>query len=181
MRRLLTILLAVAAAGGLAGCGINNPYTTDRPQRTVTSRTSTLRATSPSPPSATTATGSTGAVALLRRYATLSINWTSHTLAGRQRELAGLAVGGARAQAVQTASSYGTGSSLQRSRVGDRGQITSIAAGQGPREGWWVITTQETTTGTGNYQHLPSQTHVYDAQLTYTHQQLTVRTWSPQN
>jgi hypothetical protein len=178
MPRLLTILLAVAATGGLAGCGITNPYT---PHATTTHR-STTRPTPPSTATATTtAAESSGAVALLRRYTTVSINWTSHSLASRQRQLAGLAVGGARAQALQTASSYGAHSSLQRSRVGDRGQITSIAVGQGPREGWWVITTQETTTGTGDFQHLPSQAHVYDAQLTHPHHQLVVSTWSPQN
>jgi hypothetical protein len=178
MPRLLTILLAVVTAGALTGCGITNPYT----QHPAASHAITTRPTAPTTTTATTtAAGRTGAVALLRRYTTISINWTSHTLAGRQRELAHLAVGGARAQALQTASSYGAHSSLQRSRVGDRGQITSIAVGQGPREGWWVITTQETTTGTGNYQGLPSQAHVYDAQLTHPHHQLVVSTWSPQN
>jgi hypothetical protein len=178
MPRRLTILLAVAAAGALTGCGITNPYTKHPTAgRATAARTTPLTTTT----AAATAMGSTGAVALLRRYTTLSINWTSQTLAGRQRDLARLAVGGARAQALQTASSYGAHSSLQRSRVGDRGQITSIAVGQGPREGWWVITTQETTTGTGDFQHLPSQVHVYDAQLTHVHHHFVVSTWSPQN
>jgi hypothetical protein len=179
MRRAINSLLTFAVAGSLADCGITNPYT---PHPATHRATTTTRAVTPSNriPS-TTSPGPTGVVALLRRYTILSINWTSHTLAGRQRQLARLAVGGARAQAIQTAASYATDGSLQRSRVGDRGQITSIAGGQGPRRGWWVITTQETTTGTGDYQHLPSQAHVYDAQLTHTHHQLAVSKWSPQS
>jgi hypothetical protein len=177
VHRLTTTLLAVAAAAALTGCGIANPYQrhhreTPAPARTVTSPTEAQR---------TVAAGSIGPRALLRLYTTLSINWTSATLAGRQRQLAGMAVDGARELALQTAASYGAGSTLQRSRVADRGQITSIAAGEGPRHGWWVITTQETTTGTGDYQGLPAQAHVYDAQLTHTPHGLAVSTWSPQN
>lgn len=181
MRRAINSLTALGVVGILAGCGITNPYT---PHAATHRATTTTPAATPSNRIPTTvAPGPSGAVALLRRYTALSINWTSHTLAARQRQLARLAVGGARAQAIQTAASYATDSSLQRSRVGDRGQITSIAAGQGPRRGWWVITTQETTTGTGDYQHLPSQAHVYDAQLTHTHNhhRLAVSTWSPQS
>jgi len=124
---------------------------------------------------------SSGQVAALRRYTRLSINWSSHTLARQQRELAQLAVAGARAQALQTTASYGAGSTLQQSRLANRGQITSIAPGQGPRRGWWLITTQEQTTGTGDYSRQPAQTHVYAARLTHTAHGWEISTWSPQS
>jgi hypothetical protein len=176
VRRTFTTLLAIAAAAAAAGCGIANPYQAHHREPFTRAHTVTTPRAAES-----TAAGSAAPRALLRRYTTLSINWTSATLAGRQRQLARMAVGGARAQALQTAASYGAGSTLQRSRVADRGQITSIAAGDGPRRGWWVITTQETTTGTGDYRGLPAQAHVYDAHLTSTRHGLAVSTWSPQN
>jgi hypothetical protein len=176
MHRTVNTLLVSAAAAGLAGCGIANPYQPHHGKAPAPARTITTEAQ----PTTTTA-GAVAPRALLSRYTTLSINWTSATLASRQRQLAGMAVGGARAQALQTAASYGAGSTLQRSRVADHGEITSIAAGEGPRHGWWVITTQETTTGTGDYQGLPAQAHVYAAQLVHTTHGLAVSTWSPQN
>jgi hypothetical protein len=179
MHRTVITLMASAAAAGLAGCGITNPYEPHHGKAPALGRTVTT-ATEAEPTTTTTA-GAVAPRALLSRYATLSINWTSATLADRQRQLAGMAVGGARAQALQTAASYGAGSTLQRSRVADHGEITSIAAGEGPRHGWWVITTQETTTGTGEYQGLPAQAHVYAAQLVYTIPGVAVSTWSPQN
>jgi hypothetical protein len=171
LHRPLGVLLAVS---GLAGCGVANPYT-------IHPRAHTRPAANATTPHSAVLGPARSAQALLRRYATVSINWTSHTLAARQRELARLAVAGARAQALQTAASYGPGSSLHRSRVSNRGQITSIATGQGPRRGWWVITTQETTSGSGDYQHLPAQAHVYAARLTRTGNGWQVSRWSPQN
>ena len=70
--------------------------------------------------------------------------------------------------------------SLQRSRISNRGQITSIAPGQGPQTGQWVITTQETTTGQGDYRGLPAQAHIYIARLTHTIHGWAVSTWAPQ-
>jgi hypothetical protein len=169
--RLIALLATAAVAVG--GCGVSDPYQHPAPTRprATTSTHTTAAASIPGPT----------AVAVLRRYATLSFDWTSHTLASHQHQLEALATAGARAQAAQTAATYGAGSNLQKSRVANRGQITSIAPGQGPRRGWWVITTQETTTGTGDYQGLPSRTHVYDAQLTHTSGEWQVATWSPQN
>jgi hypothetical protein len=165
---------ALLVAGSVAGCGVANPYTIHTRTHAQVTVSATTRASA-----APVSTRS--AAVLLRRYATVSINWTSHTLAARQRELARLAVAGARAQALQTAASYGPSSSLHRSRVSNRGQITSIATGQGPRRGWWVITTQETTSGSGDYQHLPAQAHVYAARLTRTGNGWQVSRWSPQS
>lgn len=177
MRRFVLSVSALAAAASLTGCGIADPYSrhhqTPRPATHVTA---------PAPTRSRPAAGiPSGQIGALRRYTLLSINWSSHTLARQQRELARLAVAGARAQALQTAASYGAGSTLQRSRVANRGQITSIAPGQGPRHGWWILTTQEQTTGTGDYSHQPAHAHVYAARLTHTAHGWEISTWSPQS
>jgi hypothetical protein len=176
VRQLVLSLSALAAVAALTGCGIADPYSRHHTPRATT------HAAAPAPAGTSARSrNSSGEVAMLRRYALLSINWRSHTLAGQQRELARLAVGGARAQALQTAASYGAGSALRRSRVANRGQITSIATGQGPRHGWWIVTTQENTTGIGDYSGQPAQTHVYAARLTHTAHGWEISTWSPQS
>jgi hypothetical protein len=173
-RRLTTLATLLAAATIAAGCGVNNPYQHARstPVKTTVKTTISTRPVVIEPDDAR---------AVLRRYALLSINWTSHTLVAHQHQLAHLATGGARAQALQTAATYGTGSTLQESGVANHGQITSIAAGEGPAAGQWVITTRETTTGRGDYTGLPSQPHIYQAQLAHTPHGWEVSTWTPQN
>jgi hypothetical protein len=176
VRRFALLVSVLAAAAAITGCGIANPYSRHQ------SPGPTTHAAVPAPTdSSAVAVNSSGEVAALRRYTLLSIDWRSHTLARQQRELARLAVAGARAQALQSAASYGAGSTLQRSRVANRGQITSIARGQGPRSGWWIITTQELTTGTGDFAGQPAQAHVYAARLTHTAHGWEISTWSPQS
>lgn len=175
-------LPALAAGAGLTGCGITNPYqhvpaNTTRP----TSLTATSPTTAASTLASTAPSGAPSPQAALERYSRLAINWTSRTLASDQRLLASLSSGAARAQALQTAATYGYGSSLQHSQVTNRGQITSIAAGQGPTRGEWVITTREQTAGTGDYVGLPAQSHVYYAQVQHTPTGWDVSTWSAQN
>lgn len=173
-RRLRSGVVALAAASAATGCGIANPYAHQH------TREPTLTQSSDGPREPVPASNMTVRAAL-RRYALISVNWTSKTLATHEHQLSRLAVGGARAQALQTAASYGAGSSLQHSRVANRGQITSIAAGQGPRRGWWLITTQEKTTGSGDYSGQPTQAHLYAARLSHTPRGWKVSTWSPQN
>jgi hypothetical protein len=174
--RIIRSLTAAISAVVLAGCGVTNPYQHPRTGTVYTTVNTTSHTTVNRP-----APVAGGPRAVLRRFAQLSINWTSHTLANRQRQLAQLASGGARAQALQTAATYGAGSTLQRSGVANSGQITSIGPGQGPAAGQWVITTREKTTGRGDYTGLPSQRHVYQALVAYTRDGWKVSTWSPQN
>ena len=178
--RLLAVPL-VAIAAGVAGCGISDPYhhaTRSSPASPPTSPAATATSAAPPGPSST---GASTAPVALARYAQLAINWTSRTLSRDQHQLADLSVGAARAQALQTAATYGARSSLQHSQVTNQGQVTAIARGRGPRAGDWVITTQENTGGQGDYAGLPAQAHVYYAQVIHTRHGWTVSTWSAQN
>jgi hypothetical protein len=192
----LAILLALA----LGGCGINNPYST----RHTTTTTPATPAATAAPATTATATdadpapergGSLPPAAqptqlatnaaqptpqtALERYAQLYINWTAATVAAVQHQLAAISIGQAHAQALQAAASYGHDSTLQASQVANSGSIIAIAPGQGPAAGSWVIVTQESTTGAGNYAGLPPTDHITDAQLTHTRNGWIVSSWSP--
>ena len=119
--------------------------------------------------------------AALERYANLDINWTAHTVAGIQDQLAAISLGQARAQALQAAASYGHDSTLQSSQVANTGTVIAVAPGQGPAASWWVIVTRETTTGQGDYAGLPPTDHVTDAQVQHTRNGWVISSWSPQS
>jgi hypothetical protein len=181
--RVLLTLAALTIAIALGGCGVANPYQHHTIISTATSTSSTrpsglLTRSSPAPDDEQDATGP---VAALARYAYLATNWTSRTLSKDQQRLAALSRGGARAQALQTAATYGRASSLQHSRVTNTGQVTSIARGRGVRQGEWVITTEEHTGGRDDYSGLPAQAHIYYVRLTHVAGGWAVSTWSPQN
>jgi hypothetical protein len=116
----------------LAGCaGISDPYRTpaSKPSRSAptststssTSTTTTAAADAGDPraerggsiPAGARAAqdqlavdaGSVSPRAAIERYARLYVNWQSSTLAARQRELASISLGQARAQALQAAAS----------------------------------------------------------------------------
>ena len=57
----------------------------------------------------------------------------------------------------------------------------SIAPGQGPAAGRWVVVTAEQTRGTGPYAGLPEGMHVTYAQLTHTATGYLVSQWHPIN
>lgn len=190
--RPLTALVILAAA--LGGCGISNPYTSSNATTAAAAPpVSTATATDADPTSerggsipraaqhnqlSTNAAEPTPQTAL-ERYARLYINWTANTVAAVQHELAAISTGQARAQALQAASSYGHDSTLQASQVANSGSVIAIAAGHGPAAGSWVIVTQETTTGSGDYAGLPPTEHVTDAQLAHTRNGWIVSSWSP--
>jgi hypothetical protein len=180
--RVLVALPALAVALGVGGCGVVDPYQ----QHTTAASTSTSSTTPSGPRTPSSAApgggqGASGPVATLARYAYLATNWTSHTLSNDQQRLAALSRGGARAQALQTAVTYGHASSLQHSKVTNTGQVTSIARGRGVRRGDWVITTEEHTGGSDDYAGLPAQAHIYYARLVHVAGGWAVSTWSPQN
>ena len=89
--------------------------------------------------------------------------------------------GTARAAALQAAASYGRDQLLLNGHVANTGTIVSIAAGQGPQHGDWVIVTSEHTTGEGDYAGLPAVAHVTYAHLTHTPTGWVISQWSPQN
>ena len=200
-RRPLVLGLAVLIAAGLAGCGITNPYQTSQGSRSRPAPTSSTppglardradpgperAGTIPAAQQAAQRRLSRGAAsatqqAALRRYARLYSNWTAPTVGAVEHELASISLAQARAQALQTAASYTRDTTLDHSRVANRGAVVSIAAGQGPAQGQWVIVTSETTTGRGDYQGLPPQLHITYAQLTHTRSGWVVSQWAPQN
>ncbi len=185
----VVLLLALTTAG----CGITNPYTT-----TTTTASTSTSTTNPEPPQEQNGTIPTNAQAAqnklapgaarstpqaaLEHYATLYINWTAQTVAQNQRQLASISLAGARAQALQAAASYAKDTTLQASQVANTGSILSIAPGQGPAAGDWIVVTRETTTGTGNYVGLPPTDHVTIAQLQHTTTGgWVISSWNPQS
>jgi hypothetical protein len=198
--RVLPIAMAALA---LAGCGITDPYRGDPgPAATTSTSTSTTPVTAadngdPAPerggtiPAAaaraqqTLAAAAAAAAATPRaalgRYARLYLNWTAAGLVTRQRQLAALALGQARAQALQAAASAARDPELTRSHVANTGQLIAITPGQGAAVGRWVLVCRETTTGAGDYAGLPAAVHIIYAQLTHTRTGWTVTQWSPES
>ena len=186
----------------LTGCGIRDPYTnttaassTSTAARSTAPAASTVTNADPAPerggtiPQAARAAqsqlaASAGAPtpqAALERYASRYVNWTAQTVMSVQRQLAAISLGQARAQALQAAASYAHDRALNASRVANHGSVISIARGHGAAAAWWVIVTQEQTTGTGDYTGLPATDHVTYAQLQHTRSGWIVSQWSPQN
>jgi hypothetical protein len=186
-RAIVTAAILITTAVLAAGCGITNPYqhpaarTATHTATTAATSTTTAPAASTTAAAATTAPAASSPQAALTAYATGDINWTSATVGTDQRHLAAISVGAARATALQAAATYGAGSQLQDSKVTNHGEITSIAAGQGPLAGEFVVTTAEKTAGVGDYQGLPAQAHVYYARVQHTTTGYRVSQWSPQS
>jgi hypothetical protein len=119
--------------------------------------------------------------AALGRYAELYVNWSAPDVVARQRQLASISLGQARAQALQAAASAQHDTLLTRSKVTNAGEVVAIASGEGAAAGEWVVVTREETTGTGDYAGLPLTLHVIYARLTRTRTGWLVSSWSPQN
>jgi len=200
-RTLIATLMAVT----LAGCGITDPY---HPRSTAAASlpavpvtTSTSPTTTPAdagdpaaerggqiPPGAQAAqdrlaanAASATPQAAVERYATLYINWQADTLAARQRQLAAISLGQARAQALQAAASTAKDPKLTAGHVANHGHLVSIAPGTGPANGRWVIVTTETTTGQRAYTGLPPTVHVTYATVTHRAGGWVINQWSPQS
>lgn len=200
MRRRPTVsaLLAVGATVALAGCGITDPYGGRRPASTATSSpapTSTpTTSADPAPERGGTITPAARAAqsrlsagaglstpqAALERYARLYVNWSNHTVAAVQDELATISLGQAHAQALQAAASYARDQTLQQSGVSNSGELVAIAESL-TNPGQWVLVTSEETTGKGDYAGLPATLHVTYAQVAHTINGYVVSQWAPQN
>jgi hypothetical protein len=199
-RQRLHLVPALFASVALTGCGITDPYThhavhssTATSARRADATTGTVTDPSEPPPATPTTTAASGVTAststsgaatarqALRLYTRLYINWTATTIGAHQRQLAAMSQGTARAAALQAAASYSRDPELEHSRVANTGTVVSIAAGQGPERGGWVIVTSEHTTGTGDYTGLPAAAHVTYAHVTNTPHGWVIDQWSPQN
>ena len=195
------IALVVLAAGAIGGCaGISNPYQSTDTTRTPTA-TSMATTTAPAdsgdpaperggtiPSSARAAQNklATGAArrspeAALERYAELYVDWTAADVAARQRELASISLGQAKAQALQAAATAARDTQLLKSRVANSGNVVAITRGRGPAAGEWVLVTREQTSGQGDYAGLPPTLHVIYAQLTDTASGWIVTRWQAEN
>jgi hypothetical protein len=111
----------------------------------------------------------------------LYVNWPAFDVVARQRQLASISLGQARAQALQAAASAQSDPLLTRSRVVNTGQVVAVATGQGPARQEWVVVTREQTTGEGDYAGLPPTLHVTYATVVQTRAGWVVNSWSPQN
>jgi hypothetical protein len=199
----LRLPAALAVTTALAGCGLSDPYSGHqqpsgpRSAPTIATATSTASSVTSADPvperggtipnAAQQAQNALGAgagrstpQAALEHYASEYINWTATTVSHVQEELAAMSVGQARAEALQAAAAYGHDATLQQSRVANSGTVIAIAPGQGSEAGSWVVVTQETTTGTGDYAGLPPTDHITYAQVEHTGSGWIVSSWSPQ-
>ncbi len=190
-------LAALLLATAIGGCVSIHDPDANNPTPTTATSTSRQAAADPVPvnerggsiptaartaqstlaPSATAATPQ----AALERYGTLWCNWTADHVISRQRELAAISLGQARAQALQAAVSLQADSTLSSSQVANSGEVVAIAPGLAGAAAGWVVVTRERTTGQGDYQGLPATLHVTYAQLTHTSAGFVVSLWAPQN
>jgi len=198
-RRVAVTFVALLVAGELAGCaGIANPYQT---ASTATKSTSTPTAATPADTGDPTperngtvpghdqgvidrlgaGAGRTSPQAALARYAELYVNWTAAGVAAKQRQLATMSLGQARAQALQAATTLARDPELTKSAVSNAGRVVAIAPGQGAAAGLWVVVTREQTIGKGDYAGLPPTLHVTYAELTRTTNGWVVTQWQPKN
>jgi hypothetical protein len=185
MRRQRPLVLSVACAVLVAGCGIHDPYRRLRVDPSPTA----IRATTPAAaPDANEADGpkvgapaavphgTPTAQAALVRFAELFTNWTAAGLPGRARQLAAISTGQARSEALNM---RGRRDVLVRYRVTNTGSVVAIARGQGEERGRWAIVTNELTSGTGPYLGLPATSHVTWATVVHERGGYVVSTWYP--
>ena len=197
----LAAALTLALAVVISGCGITDPYhpagqSTTAPTAAAASRITTAPADSGDPPGERGGTIPTAAQqtqrqlvagaasvspqAALERYASLYQNWRASGLIARQRQLASISLGQARAQALQAAASAAKDPQLTRSQVTNDGQLIAITPGRGAAAGDWVLVTRERTTGRGDYAGLPPTLHAIYARLTDQPEGWIVSSWQPQ-
>lgn len=93
MRRLLLLLMAIAATALAAGCGVEDPYADGVPSGTTAATSAAPAATSaaPAPTAAVEPAAPTARDAVLRRFVAAWTTWSARDLAAQRRVLAGLA------------------------------------------------------------------------------------------
>jgi hypothetical protein len=115
----------------------------------------------------------------LRRYALAYVNWRASGLESRERQLAAISIGDAKLTAQQETAARSGAAALNAHHVANTGQVISIAPGDGPERGQWVIVTLEQTTGTGAYAGLPPGLHVTFAAVRHLDGGWVVSSWNP--
>lgn len=149
----------VTVAALLAGCASLSPPT---PSSKVAQAQATHEYPAP-PPAAETITGagSPGAVAAIRAFATVYINWTAATLTRRMLALAAGSVGQARSVVALAASETAGDYELKRGGIANTGTVEAVAPLSGPPNEYVVVTRERTTaTNSSAYQGLAAAWHV---------------------
>jgi hypothetical protein len=152
-------ILAVACAALVSGCAaLGSPTTASNVARAQ----ATHEYPAPPPPAETiTGGGSAGAVAAIRAFATVYINWNASTVARRMLALAAASVGQARSVVVLAASQTAGDYELRRGEIANSGTVEAVAPLPG-HPGEYVVVTRERTTATNSsaYQGLAPAWHV---------------------
>jgi len=118
--------------------------------------------------------------AALRRFATVYANWSYRTLGRDQALLASMSVGAARLAERQAAESTRADTTLTRARLANRGAAISVSEDLA-RSAWWIVVTQEQTSGGGEYEGLAPKPHVSLAQVARVGGGWAVSQWLPQS
>jgi hypothetical protein len=201
-----SLIVVVACATGLAGCGLQDPNgastSTHGATPAATASTATTATTPTTAPTATTVAAGSRAIqppehdgpreprapqlpasatgptpqATLARFARLYINWSADQLPRRADQLAGLSIGQARAEAMQLGS---RAAALERYQVTNSGTVVAVATGQADEHGRWVVVTNELTSGSGPYLGLPATSHVTWATVERQRNGYVVSGWLP--
>lgn len=177
-RSIVTLALLAFA---LAGCQNPDAPTSAGTQEGLAGSPGEPQPPAPTPPSAYVPVGvrSTPQSALLA-FAALYVNWDYRTLAARQRMLAAMSLGAARAAELQAAASSAGDQTLQAARIRNSGVVLGLAPDRSAR-GRWVLVTREQTTGSAGYAGLEPSDHVTLARLVRTGAGYAVSEWLPQS
>jgi hypothetical protein len=116
----------------------------------------------------------------LQAFAELYVNWSYQNLTARQRLLAAISVGSARAAEQQAAASSAGDPAIRSGQIQNSGALVALAPDMA-RPGYWVLTTLERTSGNTEYRGLPATYHVTLARLARIHGGYAVSEWLPQS
>jgi len=182
MRARVAPLLALAILA-LGGCANPDAVSAPRAPPPSTSPQSPGEPPAPAPPSPSAqapARVQPTPSSALAAFATLYVNWSYRTLAAKQRTLAAISVGAARASEREAAAASEADATLARARISNRGQLVSIARDLAEPERW-VVVTREQTEGHGEYEGLRAAYHVTLARLALVPAGFVVCEWLPQS
>jgi hypothetical protein len=175
------IFTAIALGASLAGCANPDAATRVGVQAPSPASPGEPAPPTPTPPSADAPVGVRGTPqAALAAFAGLYVNWDYRTLTSRQRELAGMSVGSARAAELQATASSRDDTTIAAAHIANSGTVLSISPEQGGA-GTWVIVTREQTSGSGDYEGLAAADHVTIARLARSGGGYAVSEWLPQS
>jgi hypothetical protein len=144
MRARAAILVGCAL---LTGCSsLSAPSTTSK----LAQAQATHQYPAPAPPAETiTGGGAPGAVAAIKAFATVYINWTASTVARRMLALAAGSVGQARSVVALAASETAGDYELRRGGIANSGTVEAVAP-LSDHANEYVVVTRERTTATNS-------------------------------